>query len=387
MTLDSAKKCFELGKYEQAHEIAFDLFKNDKSNGEALLLSFKSYLMSFSPEEARKANESERGKFLLQMVETFYSLAKAPEELFDFEEKVIRGFFEWEKRMILSLLKQVETERTSASIQEYIDQFLHYSFFKMFIQVSVYTKSAVAFQLNSDKIEEYHHKVTDSFRERERLECETEMVERSLDQIQQTIDQNSSGCSEYTAQKIIEHLLMMELFSDLTLKYKKEINSESILASLKNSARARDMLLKAKVGYMLNKITLYPGYDDRSKKIEELKKIYDEIKQIDPRFSPPELPEANVPNTKAGCYVATAVYGSYDCPQVWVLRRFRDYYLGEKWCGRLFIKLYYAISPIFVKWFGNKAWFKKIFSKKLDRLVLNLQNKGVESTPYQDRIW
>ena len=25
-----------------------------------------------------------------------------------------------------------------------------------------------------------------------------------------------------------------------------------------------------------------------------------------------------------GCYVATCVYGSYDCPEVWVLRRFRD---------------------------------------------------------------
>ena len=27
---------------------------------------------------------------------------------------------------------------------------------------------------------------------------------------------------------------------------------------------------------------------------------------------------------KQGCYVATCVYGSYDCPQVWTLRRYRD---------------------------------------------------------------
>ena len=26
-----------------------------------------------------------------------------------------------------------------------------------------------------------------------------------------------------------------------------------------------------------------------------------------------------------GCYIATCVYGSYDCPQVLTLRRFRDY--------------------------------------------------------------
>lgn len=40
------------------------------------------------------------------------------------------------------------------------------------------------------------------------------------------------------------------------------------------------------------------------------------------------------------CYIATAVYGSYDCPEVWVLRRYRDYYLKNSSSGRLFIRLY-----------------------------------------------
>ena len=53
---------------------------------------------------------------------------------------------------------------------------------------------------------------------------------------------------------------------------------------------------------------------------------------------------------KAGCYVATAVYGSYDCPQVWTLRRFRDHTLAASWYGRSFIRAYYAISPTLVKW-------------------------------------
>ena len=34
---------------------------------------------------------------------------------------------------------------------------------------------------------------------------------------------------------------------------------------------------------------------------------------------------------KAGCYVATSVYGSYDCPEVWTLRRFRDEVLADTW--------------------------------------------------------
>lgn len=88
-----------------------------------------------------------------------------------------------------------------------------------------------------------------------------------------------------------------------------------------------------------------------------------------------------------GCYVATAVYGSYDCPEVWTLRRFRDYTLAKTWYGRLFIKTYYAISPTLVKWFGNKRWFKNIWRGKLDAMVQKLQAEGVESTPYEDRTW
>ena len=90
---------------------------------------------------------------------------------------------------------------------------------------------------------------------------------------------------------------------------------------------------------------------------------------------------------KSGCYVATAVYGSYDCPQVWTLRRYRDYTLAETWYGRLFIKTYYAISPTLVKWFGHTNWFKKMWKGKLDRMVQNLNAQGVEDTPYEDREW
>lgn len=88
-----------------------------------------------------------------------------------------------------------------------------------------------------------------------------------------------------------------------------------------------------------------------------------------------------------GCYVATAVYGSYDCPQVWTLRRFRDYALAETWYGRAFIRTYYAISPTLVKWFGHTEWFKHMWKGRLDRMVANLNADGVEDTPYEDRQW
>ena len=88
---------------------------------------------------------------------------------------------------------------------------------------------------------------------------------------------------------------------------------------------------------------------------------------------------------QSGCYVATCVYESYDCPQVWTLRRFRDDILATNWLGRLFIRTYYAISPTLVSWFGKTNWFKKLWKGTLDRIVENLKSKGFEDTPYEDK--
>lgn len=88
-----------------------------------------------------------------------------------------------------------------------------------------------------------------------------------------------------------------------------------------------------------------------------------------------------------GCYIATAVYGSYDCPEVWTLRRFRDLNLGASWYGRLFIKLYYLVSPTIVKCFGKTKIFQTFWRKKLDRFVKKLNNRGVSSSPYVDKKW
>ena len=88
-----------------------------------------------------------------------------------------------------------------------------------------------------------------------------------------------------------------------------------------------------------------------------------------------------------GCYVATAVYGSYDCPQVWTLRRYRDNTLAETRPGRLFIRLYYAASPVLVRWFGKTQWFKNLWRPQLDKLVRHLNAEGVADTPYRDRQW
>jgi hypothetical protein len=113
----------------------------------------------------------------------------------------------------------------------------------------------------------------------------------------------------------------------------------------------------------------------------------EKVQKYDSSYPTPTIELETKQPSNGGCYVATAVYGSYDCPQVWTLRRYRDYTLAETWYGRAFIRTYYAISPTLVRWFGHTDWFKKMWKGKLDRMVADLNAKGVENTPYQDRNW
>ena len=114
--------------------------------------------------------------------------------------------------------------------------------------------------------------------------------------------------------------------------------------------------------------------------------ILNEIKKGLPEEKQNVIGEEAIDNPSSGpCYVATAVYGSYDCPEVWTLRRFRDFTLDETWYGRLFIKIYYATSPTFVHYFGNVKTFKALGKKYLDKMVSKLNDKGFANTPYIDK--
>jgi hypothetical protein len=75
-----------------------------------------------------------------------------------------------------------------------------------------------------------------------------------------------------------------------------------------------------------------------------------------------------------GCYIATAVYGSYDDPSVLVLRRFRDDRLQSTAWGRAFICAYYAVSPSLARHFSSASWLNRRTRSLLDRLVRHLQH-------------
>ncbi len=89
-------------------------------------------------------------------------------------------------------------------------------------------------------------------------------------------------------------------------------------------------------------------------------------------------------STSGGCYVATAVYGSYNCPPVWTLRRFRDHYLQQYSFGRAFIRFYYAVSPTLVKKVGECSIFQISVKWVLDKFVAKLKSCGYSDKPYHD---
>jgi tetratricopeptide (TPR) repeat protein len=83
-------------------------------------------------------------------------------------------------------------------------------------------------------------------------------------------------------------------------------------------------------------------------------------------------PRFKASTQKSGCYIATAVYGSYEAPQVLVLRRYRDDILRTTGPGRAFIRLYYAIGPTLATLIGHNTWLNTLIRTRLDTLVHKL---------------
>ena len=85
------------------------------------------------------------------------------------------------------------------------------------------------------------------------------------------------------------------------------------------------------------------------------------------------------------CCAVSSIYGTNYCPEVYTLRRFRDDHLKHSFFGRSIIKSYYSLSPIIVKTFGNKIWFKTIGRKFLDNIVKILNKSGISNEYYVKR--
>ncbi len=205
------------------------------------------------------------------------------------------------------------------------------------------------------------------------------------------IDRTDNACYQNELYRIIDVCIFdKETFRPLVLV---EINDESHNQPKRIERDKKVKMICEEAGLPL--VTLWTKYGINEDYIE--KRILESIEQskkpvrVSHDWSKPQTdkkePSKNQSQTAEsnGCYIATCVYGSYDCPEVWTLRRFRDFTLAKNFFGRTFIKVYYAISPKLVKHFGNKKIFVRLWKNILDCMVRNLQRKGFKSTRYYDR--
>lgn len=82
---------------------------------------------------------------------------------------------------------------------------------------------------------------------------------------------------------------------------------------------------------------------------------------------------------ESSCFIATAVYGSYDAPEVIIFRKFRDEQLGKYRLGRFFIKLYYRLSPPVANRLGSYPRVMFLVRKILDAFATRIVNSSRSS--------
>ena len=80
-------------------------------------------------------------------------------------------------------------------------------------------------------------------------------------------------------------------------------------------------------------------------------------------------------NRGSGCFIATAVYGGYDMPQVRLLRAFRDQRLTSE-LGQRIVGFYYRISPPIARWLGPRPRASGLVRIVLDGIVWFIKATG-----------
>ena len=91
--------------------------------------------------------------------------------------------------------------------------------------------------------------------------------------------------------------------------------------------------------------------------------------------TPPRKPKPKpAPKKKEGCFVATAVYGNYEHPDVRTLRTFRDDVLATCRPGRKFIQWYYRNGPVAADWLNTHAGCRPVVRGLLATLVCGIRS-------------
>lgn len=394
----SAQKRFESKKYKEAFDICSQIIEEQGPDFKAMLLMAQSFLLM-----TNWLNWKENKDAFYEAASNAFKLASSVEEAVEAEYQIRYAIRLWDAQQHRIMLERVRRNPKIEAWKDYLsyqgNSMTAMAFILLALRgeknvVELYEKKGITKDQFSDMCGE--RSVEGVFSHDEIDDLKFEIGQEIFEHTVKVIEENKEGSKEYLlafGQKALDRLYLTKMIISSSISE----DTENAMLLVKHLYGYAEVLR-----YMLN-VTVHPNgatmslvVGDRNDLREELRSTYEKIQKLDPTFTMPSLPDrygiepvssTYSDSSSGGCYVATAVYGSYDCPQVWTLRRFRDDTLAETWYGRAFIRIYYAISPTLVKWFGHTVWFKKLWKVRLDRMVANLNAEGVENTPYEDKQW
>ena len=398
-SIQKARTHFEDKEYLPALGMCLELIKAGTDKKDAFLLAAKSFLFT-----TKTPMDKDKISTVLNTFENACAEAKTIEEALEIERDMTATIYAWQAETIKAQLADLEKNPTLEQWKNYYSTLPEYIELILFVQLHTRNcqvtnayceeKGIEKKELGNKLKEEYgdRFKVSKVITNEEISSLEYETAQRVFRNIQAILSKNNDGNVEFLKRLslvAIKGLTTAEQIAQHALPQKGQ-NPDVRCERLMLVAEIITYKLSAKIYPNGIPMSLFSG-EGRVNEVNALKRIYAEIQELDSSFEVPKIPNAEEikPTAQAsgGCYVDTAVYGSYDCPEVWTLRRFRDNTLAETWHGRAFIRTYYAISPTLVKWFGNTNWFKNIWKPTLDKLVKKLNTSGVENTPYNDYVW
>lgn len=389
--IEEAEVLYKNGCYSEASEKCLEVIKTGESIKEAYLLWAKAYLFLIP---ITMAEDEKYTKNFYNSIVKVISCCETFEEMFTAEAEICSTINEWEKFCLKEQINFIVKNPTLANWKTHINTWVTASKMKCYVQL--YVVNTPAFK----KLQEESGETPRAIREKYDVKYENEITKEEKCDLyfsaaceifdgavafHEEYQNTSSEALQAVLDQMIERFNVSQLVMDSGIAEGIADESERLI----KLAEILNYIINAEVFPNGKRLVLFSTKSD-DYFVNNLKKTYSRIKELDDSFVIPQIvipePTPTQP-TGGGCYVATAVYGSYDCPEVWTLRRFRDNTLAETWYGRAFIRTYYAISPTLVKWFGKTEWFKNMWKPSLDKLVKRLNNNGVGNTVYNDREW
>lgn len=397
-TIQDAVALYDNEKYSEAIEMCMALIEEGTDPAATHLLVAKCLLQTLDDPADGEAVDT-----LCSVVELAYSACENVKRCFEFENELLEAYHDW----IRSQMKKDFSElQRSGSLDKWNEIYVKWPRadlirLRLSFIISSFLSDEWLAEENCDEdaaIEKYRKKPKNEFTDVEFNELVFKTAPKVFEEGRKEIEERGSGNIEYI-KSIIREISEKVYTAKCMIEFCAFDHGKLIIKDierLKFSAEVFTYFLDAKTYPIGAPFSLFSNVEDRKKAQSNLEMIYEKISELDDDFVIPNLPsfmplKSSLQQTNTsqggGCYVATAIYGSYDCPEVWTLRRFRDYQLAESVLGRLFIKTYYLVSPQLVKWFGKTEWFSNIFKPVLNKLVCKLKEKGIKDTPYNDREW